>query len=113
MIQRLLREFEQTRRASFRQSPPNEPHTLEQIEDLVQQIGEQIKERVQKGIADQQGTADVGKRARCSCGKRARYVARYRRQLVTRHSSVLLVRAYYSRSGADFREMARRAVMAA
>ncbi len=95
LIQRLLRQFEQTLRASFRQSPPNEPHTLEQIEDLVQEIGEQIKERVQKGIADQQGTGDVGKRARCSCGKRARYVALYPRQLVTRHGSLLLFRAYY------------------
>ena len=101
LIRRPLRQSEQTPRASFGQSPPNEPHTLGQIEDPLQQIGERIKGRGQEGVADQQGAAEVGERARCPCAQRARCpcaeparrVARYARQLLRRPGPVPLFRA--------------------
>jgi hypothetical protein len=41
-IQRIVQEFEK----SLRQAFPKQPQTLEQIEDLTQQIGETVQQRI-------------------------------------------------------------------
>jgi len=49
------------------------------MEKLSQQIGEQVKEAVQKDLLQSRGTGYTGSHTRCSCGQPARYIACYRR----------------------------------
>lgn len=91
-IERLTRRFQER----LEQSLPQNPFlTLDEMEKLAQQIGEQIKREVQKDLLESAGTGYTGSSAFCSCGKVARYVACYRRQLITLNGSQSLHRAYY------------------
>lgn len=90
-IRRLVRAYEQ----QLRQSLPTEPQTLEQIERRAEEIGEAVKQRIQKEVTDAQGTGYDGRILACGCGKLARYVADYTRNVVTLHGPLRVERAYY------------------
>ena len=90
-IRRLVRAYEQ----QLRQSLPSGPQTLEQIERRTEEIGEAVKQRIQKEVSDAQGTGYAGRVLACACGKPARYVADYTHNLVTLHGPLRVERAYY------------------
>jgi hypothetical protein len=95
-IQRVLEEMERTLREQMPQD--EDPQTLEQIEETAERVGEALKERLQREIAEQQGRGFAGTTTRCpACGKRgaARYAGEQARQVVTRHGVLRLSRAYY------------------
>ena len=91
LIQNLVRTYE----LRLRQALAQRPHTLEQIEDTAEQIGNQSKRDIQQQIIEEEGTGNSGKQATCACGKPARYVADYRKRWVSRHGSFWIERAYY------------------
>lgn len=90
-IRRLVRAYEQ----QLRQALPTGPQTLEQIERKADEIGQAVKQRIQKEVSAAQGTGYKGRVFACACGKPARYVADYTRCVVTLHGTVPLSRAYY------------------
>jgi hypothetical protein len=93
-IQRIVQEFEK----SLRQAFPKQPQTLEQIEDLTQQIGETIQQRIQEEMLKQQGRGDHGRFRRCCnpcCRRPARRRGMQERLVLARHGLVRLCRAYY------------------
>jgi hypothetical protein len=90
-IERLTQQF----REHLKKALSPQPHTLDEIEKLAQQIGKQVKREVEKDLLESVGTGYEGSSAFCSCGKMARYVACYRRQLITLNGSQSLRRAYY------------------
>jgi hypothetical protein len=91
-IARLTRQFQERLEKSLPQDPAL---TLDEMEKLAQQIGEQVKREVQKDLLESAGTGYAGSETLCSCGKSARYIACYKRQLVTLHGPQSLRRAYY------------------
>ncbi len=91
-IQRLTRQFQE----QLKKSLPLDPTlTLDEMEKLAHQIGEQVKEAVQKDLLQSRGTGYTGSYARCSCGQPARYIACYQRQLITLNGLQVIRRAYY------------------
>ena len=90
-IRRLVRAYEQ----QLRQALPSGPQTLEQIERNADEIGQAVKQRIQKEVSETQGTGYAGRVLACACGKPARYVADYTRCVVTLHGPLPLSRAYY------------------
>ena len=86
-----MRAYEQ----QLRHDLPSGPQTLEQIERKADEIGQAVKQRIQKEVSAAQGTGYKGRVFACVCGKPARYVADYTRCVVTRHGSLPLSRAYY------------------
>lgn len=90
-IRKLVREFEK----NLREQTPTGPVTLEQIEKHAQDLGEAIKERVQKEWLDLSGTGHQGRLCPCSCKRSARFVGLYSKLIVTRCGAVRLSRAYY------------------
>src|SRR5579875_508687 len=91
-IERLTREFQEQLTKSL---PPHPDITLDEMEKLAQQIGEQVKKAVQKDLLQSRGTGYLGSQTRRSCGQRARYIACYRRQLITLNGPQVIRRAYY------------------
>jgi hypothetical protein len=93
-IKRLVEDYERQLRQSLPQGTP----TLDEIEQAVEEIGEQVKKTLHQEVLDALGSGYVGKTVCCpgqGCGKPARYVSEYPRQLVTLHGVQRLGRAYY------------------
>lgn len=90
-IQRILQEVEKKLRESL--PDPNQP--LEQIEQEVVEIGQEIRDLVERETLSASGSGYVGSHTRCRCGSPARFVAQYARQLVTLNGTRRLRRAYY------------------
>jgi len=91
-IERLTHTFQE----QLKKSLPWDPElTLDEMEKLAQQIGEQVKDEVQKDLLQSRGTGYAGRHTRCSCGQPARYIACYRRQLLTLNGPQMIRRAYY------------------
>jgi len=90
-IQRILQEVEK----QLRQSLPEPLQSLEKTEQEVWEIGEQLRQIIERETLASAGRGYVGSHTGCACGRFARYVGEYRRQLVTRNGNRLLHRAYY------------------
>ena len=90
-IRRLVRAYEQ----QLRQSLPTGPQTLEQIERNADEIGQAVKQRIQKEVSEAQGSGYAGRVLACTCGKPARHVADYTRCVLTLHGALRVERAYY------------------
>lgn len=84
-IERLAQQF----REHLRKALPAQPRTLDEIEKLAHQIGERVKQEVQKEMLESFGTGYGGSWIVCGCGNPARYVACHWRQLVTRFATYL------------------------
>lgn len=91
LLETLLARYE----VQLRQALQKRPCTLEQIEEIAEQVGNQVKRDLETEIVRQEGTGAQGKQMDCACGKTARYVADYSRRYVTRHGTLFLERAYY------------------
>lgn len=72
-----------------------EGSTLERIEELTDEIGKAIEERIEDSATKQEGTGYVGGRARCECGRWARFVRIYEKEVITLHGVRMVGRAYY------------------
>jgi hypothetical protein len=69
--------------------------TLDQIEKIAGQIGNNVSQEVQKRLAQQQTRKPAPKQHKCSCGQITRYKGEQARTLVTVHGTLRLLRACY------------------
>src|SRR3990172_1154661 len=90
-IKRLTEQF----RKLLEEKLPEEPGTLEEIERISEEIGQDIKRDVENECVSWHGTGYVGLRAICSCGNEARFKNYYDKREVTLGGELVIVRAYY------------------
>lgn len=90
-IQRILRQLE----TQLRQDLPDPHQPLEQIEQEVVDLGEKIRDLLERETLAPLGHGYVGSQTPCACGRPARFVVIQPRQLVTLNGSRRLRRAYY------------------
>jgi hypothetical protein len=90
-VQEILRRVEQTVRRKLSIGG----HTLDEIEDQSQSIGEEVKRIIEEETFHADGTGYSGTHLPCGRGHRARYVGLRSRQLVTRSGCRSWRRAYY------------------
>jgi hypothetical protein len=90
-IQRILRRVEK----QLREDLPDPHQPLEQIEQEVVDLGEKIRDVIERETLAPLGHGYVGSQTPCACGGPARFVAIQPRQLVTLNGSRRLRRAYY------------------
>jgi hypothetical protein len=92
-LQRILQQLEQR----LRQTLPNPYQPLEKTEQEVYDIGEQVRDIIQKEtLSEATETQETcGRTQPCGCGQSARYVAMRSRQILTRNGVQTLWRAYY------------------
>jgi uncharacterized protein UPF0236 len=94
-IRRLVQEFEKRLRQQIPARPEALPQTLDEIEQVADRLGQEIKEKIQKELLEMAGNGFVGKVALCSCRRMARFVSTYQKQVLTRCGAATLWRAYY------------------
>lgn len=90
-IKRILRAVEE----KLRQELPEGPRALEEIEQTVEQVGEEIKQTIQSEILAGLGSGYTGATRACACGALARHKADAVRSVLTLHGEVAIARAYY------------------
>jgi hypothetical protein len=90
-ISRLTEEFRKLLEAKF----PERGSTMQRIEELTEEIGREIEQRIEDDATKQEGRGYEGSFARCSCGGKARYVRDYEKRVVTLHGERTILRAYY------------------
>lgn len=90
-LQRILRQVEK----KLREQLPDPDQTLEQIEREVVDVGQGLREIIERETLDGAGSGHVGSRARCACGRSARFVTLTGRTVVTLNGERRLRRAYY------------------
>jgi hypothetical protein len=90
-LQRILRQVEK----QLREGLPDPDQPLETIEQEIVDLGQQIRDVIERETLAPLGHGYHGAQTRCPCGGPARYVALYRRQLVTLNGCRTLRRAYY------------------
>lgn len=91
-IGRILKSVEER----LRRELPEGPQTLDQIEETVEQIGEEIKTDIQSEVLEGCGSGYSGSCIPCRwCGGRSRYKADHVRSVVTLHGEQAFGRAYY------------------
>lgn len=72
----------------------SEPKTLDEIEDLSEEIGQDMHREVERLIIEQR-EGPPENQARCGCGATARYRSCLARVVITRHGELTLRRRYY------------------
>lgn len=90
-IKRLTEQF----RKLLEEKLPDEPGTLEEIERISEEIGEDIKRDVENECVSWHGTGYVGPRVMCCCGSWAGFKNYYAKQAVTLGGELVIQRAYY------------------
>ncbi len=91
LIQKLLAQYESRLRRALKKKPT----TLEQIEEVVEEVGKQANRDLEEQLIRKQGTGDQGPQATCACGRPARYIGDSTKRWVTRHGQFHIERAYY------------------
>jgi hypothetical protein len=91
LIQKLLAQYESRLRRVLKQNPT----TLEQIEDAVDEVGKPANRDLEDELIRKQGTGEQGCKAACGCGQSARYIGDATKRWVTRHGEFHIDRAYY------------------
>lgn len=82
-------------RKQLKEQLPSGDLTLDQIEKIAGQIGNEVSQEVQKRLSQQQTRKPRPKQQKCSCGQIARYKGEQARTLVTVHGTLQLLRACY------------------
>src|SRR5918997_88555 len=92
-LQRILRQLEE----QLRKKMPHPHQPLEQIEEEVFDIGETMREVIEREVLNDAlpKQESLPRHLPCACKKRARFVGLRPRQIVTRNGVQRVVRAYY------------------
>jgi len=91
LIEELLRQY----RKHLEEQLPERELTLDQIEKVAGEIGEQASQDLQRHLVQRQTRKPRPKRQDCQCGQPARYKGEQPRTLVTVHGVLHLQRACY------------------
>lgn len=99
-ITRLTEEFRKLLEDKF----PKKGSTTQRIEELTEEIGQNIEQKIEDEATKQESRGHVGGFAVCKCGGMSRYVRDYEKRVVTLHGERRIARAYYHRGacGAGF-----------
>jgi hypothetical protein len=90
-IARLTEEFRKLLEGKF----PEKGSTMQRIEELTEEIGREIEQRIEDDATRQESRGYVGSRCRCECGGAARYVRDYEKRVITLHGERKIARSYY------------------
>lgn len=90
-ISRLTEQF----RKLLEEKLPEEPGTLEEIEKISEEIGQDIKHDIENQCISWHGSGYVGRKAVCVCGAEARFKNYYDKLRVTLAGEVVIHQAYY------------------
>lgn len=90
-IARLTEEFRKLLEEKF----PEKGSTMQRIEELTEEIGREIGQRIEEDATRQEGRGYVGSYAVCKCGWMARYVRDYEKRVITVHGERKIIRSYY------------------
>jgi hypothetical protein len=74
---------------------PHGGSTLDEIERITEELGQEIERRIEESITRQEGRGYVGSFAPCECGGRAVYKKDYAKNWQTLHAQLVIPRAYY------------------
>jgi hypothetical protein len=91
MIKRLTEGF----RKLLEEKIPEDPGTLAEIERVTEEIGAEIKRKIEKGCSGMHGTGYAGSKISCNCGGVAEFKSYYDKRHVSLCSESVLRRAYY------------------
>lgn len=90
-IARLTEEFRKLLAEKF----PEKGSTMQRIEELTEEIGREIEQRIEDDATRQESRGYSGSWSICECGGMARYVRDYEKRVVTLHGERNIVRSYY------------------
>lgn len=90
-IARLTEEFRKLLEDKF----PEKGSTMQRIEELTEEIGREIEQRIEDDATRQESRGYSGSWNICECGGMARYVRDYEKRVVTLHGERNIVRSYY------------------
>ena len=90
-IKRLVEQF----RKLLEEKLPDEPGTLEEIERVTQEIGEETKRDIEGECVGWHGSGYIGPKVWCSCGGTAGFKNYYGKHQVTLSGELEIKRAYY------------------
>lgn len=91
MVERLTRQF----RELLEKKLPEEPGTLEEIERITEQIGNEIKREIEDECLDWHGSGYCGPYVACSCGGIAKFKKYNPKRIVSQCGETTVTRAYY------------------
>lgn len=90
-IARLTEEFRKLLEEKF----PEKGSTMQRIEELTEDIGREIEQRIEEDATGQEGRGYSGSYSICECGGMARYVRDYEKRVISVHGERKIVRSYY------------------
>lgn len=93
--EQLIEELVQRYRASLERHLRREPRTIDEIEQVVEDVSVEMDRELEQRILDQQPEPPENQAVCPQCGTAARYRARYARGLITRHGERTLCRRYF------------------
>lgn len=93
--QALIDAMLQKMRQQLEEKLPDDNATLDQIEDVVEEIGSAFQRELQQRIADQRAKKPRDNRLACPCGGIALYKACQRRNVLTRQGRLCFGRPWY------------------
>lgn len=91
----LIAEVIEQMRRELNEQLPEQPGTLDQIEDTAGKIGRKLSQEVQKRLVEQYKQTPRPPKVDCACGATARYKGLQPRTLVTAHGSLTFARDCY------------------
>jgi hypothetical protein len=92
---RQIEEILQRHRQLLEQRWPNRPVTMDEIEQIVEEISRQMDREIEQRILDDQQPRRTNQAVCPTCGAYARYRRMSERMLITTHGEYPLCRAYY------------------
>jgi hypothetical protein len=91
IIRRLMDQY----RKLLEEKLPDEPGTLEEIELITEEIGNEVKQDIENECVSYRGTGYVGWRVSCCCGGVATFKCYKNKRQQTLSSELVISRAYY------------------
>lgn len=92
---RLIAQLLARYRTTLERHLPRDPQTLEQIEQVVEDVSREMDRDLEQAILDRRQPPAENQAGCPQCGQAARYRATYARTLITRHGERVLPRRYF------------------
>ena len=90
-ISRLAEGFRKLLEEKF----PEKGSTMQKIEELTEEIGCEIEQRIEEDAIGQESRGYSGSYSICECGGMARYVRDYKKRVISLHGEREITRSYY------------------
>jgi hypothetical protein len=91
MVERLIRQY----RELLEKKLPDEPGTLEEIERVTEEIGNEIKREIEGECLGWHGSGYLGSQTPCNCGGVRKFKNHYGKKIVSLCGEMVISRSYY------------------